>query len=67
MGNLMSQLHQLKKFTKLVIDSADVSLIKDYPIVDATTNPSLILKEVEKPFFIKLMDDPIVYANKKII
>ena len=38
----LSQLDQLKKFTKVVADTGDSETIRDYKPQDATTNPSLI-------------------------
>ena len=43
-----SQLDQLKKFTKVVADTGDFETMRDYKPQDATTNPSLILKAVQK-------------------
>src|SRR5215468_11252178 len=40
----LSQLDQLKKFTKVVADTGDFGTLKQYTPQDATTNPSLILK-----------------------
>jgi len=40
----LSQLDQLKKFTKVVADTGDFETIKQFTPQDATTNPSLILK-----------------------
>src|SRR5438552_1843900 len=38
----LNQLEQLKKFTKVVADTADFESIKDFKPQDATTNPSLV-------------------------
>lgn len=40
----MNKLEQLKKFTTVVADSGDIEAIRRYRPVDATTNPSLLLK-----------------------
>jgi transaldolase len=48
MSTSQSQLEQFKKFTKVVADTGDFQSIKDYEPLDATTNPSLILKAVQK-------------------
>ena len=40
----VSQLDQLKRFTKVVADTGDYATLKEYAPQDATTNPSLILK-----------------------
>jgi len=44
----MSQLDQLKQFTTVVADTGDFQTIKEFAPQDATTNPTLILKAVEK-------------------
>ncbi|NVD98373.1 transaldolase [Massilia sp. BJB1822] len=44
----MNQLEQLKQFTTVVADTGDFQSIKAYTPRDATTNPSLILKAVQK-------------------
>ena len=44
----MNQLEQLKKFTTVVADTGDFQLISIFTPQDATTNPSLILKAVQK-------------------
>jgi transaldolase len=44
----MNQLEQLKQYTTVVADTGDFQSIKAYTPQDATTNPSLILKAVQK-------------------
>ncbi len=44
----MNQLDQLKQFTTVVADTGDFEAMRAYAPQDATTNPSLILKAVEK-------------------
>ncbi|MBC7453049.1 MAG: transaldolase, partial [Massilia sp.] len=44
----MNQLEQLKQFTTVVADTGDFQSIKQFTPQDATTNPSLILKAVQK-------------------
>ncbi|MYN09317.1 transaldolase [Pseudoduganella aquatica] len=44
----MNQLEQLKQYTTVVADTGDFQSIKAYTPRDATTNPSLILKAVQK-------------------
>ena len=43
-----NQLDQLKSFTTVVADTGDFQTIKEYAPQDATTNPTLILKAVQK-------------------
>ena len=52
----MNQLEQLKQFTKVVADTGDFQSIKQYTPRDATTNPSLILKAVQKPEYKPLLE-----------
>jgi transaldolase len=54
-----NQLEQLKKFTKIVADTGDFESMKAYKPIDATTNPSLILKAVQKPEYRPLLDKAI--------
>ncbi|HEX8477611.1 MAG TPA: transaldolase [Telluria sp.] len=44
----MNQLEQLKQFTTVVADTGDFQSIQAFTPRDATTNPSLILKAVQK-------------------
>ncbi|MDR1305888.1 MAG: transaldolase [Verrucomicrobiales bacterium] len=48
MNTALSQLDQFRKFTKVVADTGDFQSIKQYAPLDATTNPSLIFKAVQK-------------------
>jgi len=45
----LNQLEQLRKLTRIVADTGDFALIKEYAPEDATTNPTLILKAAQKP------------------
>ena len=52
----MNQLEQLKQFTTVVADTGDFQTIKAYAPRDATTNPSLILKAVQKADYKHLLE-----------
>jgi len=52
----MNQLEQLKQYTTVVADTGDFQSIKAYAPQDATTNPSLILKAVQKPEYRPLLE-----------
>jgi transaldolase len=52
----MNQLEQLKQYTTVVADTGDFQSIKAYTPRDATTNPSLILKAVQKDEYKPLLD-----------
>jgi len=53
----MNQLEQLKQFTTVVADTGDFESMKTYQPQDATTNPSLILKAVQKPDYAPLLKE----------
>src|SRR5271170_5484628 len=55
----MNQLDQLKKFTRVVADTGDFGLMKEYAPEDATTNPTLILKAAQKPEYQSLVESVI--------
>ncbi|WFB35185.1 transaldolase [Kiritimatiellota bacterium B12222] len=52
----MNQLEQLKQFTTVVADTGDFESMREYKPQDATTNPSLILKAVQKDEYRPLLD-----------
>jgi transaldolase len=52
----ISQLDQLKQYTKVVADTGDFESIRDYKPQDATTNPSLILAAAQKSDYAHLVD-----------
>jgi len=58
----MNQLEQLKQYTTVVADTGDFQSIKAYSPKDATTNPSLILKAVQKPEYRPLLEKAIADA-----
>jgi transaldolase len=53
----MNQLDALKQYTTVVADTGDFRQIDAYLPQDATTNPSLILKAVQKPEYRSLLTD----------
>lgn len=60
MANLLDQ---LKAMTTIVADTGDVEAIKTVKPVDATTNPSLVLKASELPQYAPLIETAIAYAK----
>ncbi len=52
---MVSQLDQLKTFTTVVADTGDFRQLAQFAPQDATTNPSLILKAVQKPEYAPLL------------
>ena len=55
----MNQLDALKQFTTVVADSGDFRALAQFRPQDATTNPSLILKTVQKPDYQQLLKDTV--------
>jgi transaldolase len=55
----VSQLDQLKQFTKVVADTGDFESMRAYQPYDATTNPSLIFAASQKPEYGYLLDKAI--------
>jgi len=60
MANLLDQ---LKAMTTIVADTGDVEAIKSVKPVDATTNPSLVLKASQLPQYAHLIEEAIAYAK----
>ena len=58
------QLEQLKKFTKVVADTADFESIKDFKPQDATTNPSLVYAATQKQQYGHLLDEVLTDRKK---
>ncbi len=59
----LNQLEQLKRFTKVVADTADFESIKDFKPQDATTNPSLVYAATQKPQYTHVVEE--VMADRK--
>ena len=55
----MNQLDALKQFTTVVADTGDFKQLAQFKPQDATTNPSLILKAVQKPEYAPLLQDTV--------
>src|SRR5438045_9408747 len=53
----LNQLEQLKKFTKVVADTADFESMKAFKPQDATTNPSLVLAAIQKQNYAHLLEE----------
>jgi len=60
----VSQLDQLKQFTKVVADTGDFATLKEYAPQDATTNPSLILKAAQMAGY-KALVEKAISDNRK--
>ena len=55
----MNQLDALKKYTTVVADTGDFKQLAQFQPQDATTNPSLILKAVQKPEYAPLLSESV--------
>ncbi|HME89341.1 MAG TPA: transaldolase [Chthoniobacterales bacterium] len=53
----LNQVEQLKKFTKVVADTADFESMKEFKPEDATTNPSLVYAATQKQQYGHLLDE----------
>jgi transaldolase len=53
----LNQLDQLKKFTKVVADTADFETMKEFKPQDATTNPSLVYSATQKPEYAHVLEE----------
>ncbi|MFS1703274.1 transaldolase [Aestuariibacter sp. GS-14] len=62
---MSNQLASLRKITTVVADTGDIEAIKKYQPVDATTNPSLLLKAAGMPQYASLIDEAVAWAAKQ--
>ena len=60
---MSNQLESLRAVTTVVADTGDIEAIKKYQPVDATTNPSLLLKASELPQYKSLLTDSVAWAK----
>lgn len=60
-----SQLDQLKKMTTVVADTGDIEAIRTFKPVDATTNPSLLLKAASLPDYAPLLTEAKAWAQEQ--
>lgn len=60
-----NKLNQLKAMTQVVADTGDIEAIKLFKPVDATTNPSLLLKASELPHYQDTLKQAISWAKEQ--
>ena len=60
----LNQLEQLKKFTKVVADTAGFESIKEFQPQDATTNPSLVYAATQKQQYSRLIEEVLADREK---
>ncbi|MEP4148783.1 MAG: transaldolase [Halioglobus sp.] len=62
---MTSKLDQLKAMTDVVADTGDVEAIGRFQPLDATTNPSLLLKAAALPHYAQLLDNAKIWASSQ--
>ncbi len=62
---MQNQLEQLKALTTVVADTGDIEAIRQFTPVDATTNPSLLLKAAEIADYAPLLDQARNWADQQ--
>ena len=58
-----NKLEQLKSMTDVVADTGDIEAMRIYHPLDATTNPSLLLKAADLPHYAALMHRAVAWAR----
>jgi transaldolase len=53
---MSNKLDQLKAMTDVVADTGDIEAMRRFKPMDATTNPSLLLKAAALPHYAQLLD-----------
>jgi transaldolase len=62
---MSNQLESLRKITTVVADTGDIEAIKQYKPVDATTNPSLLLKAAQIAQYKPLIEEATAWAKSQ--
>ena len=62
---MTNKLDQLKAMTDVVADTGDIQAIERFQPLDATTNPSLLLKAAALPHYAELLDAAKAWAMKR--
>jgi transaldolase len=62
---MSSLLDQLRTFSEVVADTGDIDAIAKYQPLDATTNPSLLLKAAALDSYAPLIEDSIAWARQQ--
>ncbi|OIO71784.1 MAG: transaldolase [Zetaproteobacteria bacterium CG1_02_53_45] len=58
-----TRLEQLRRMTTVVADTGDIEAIRQWRPIDATTNPSLLLKAVNQPEYARFLDEAVAWAE----
>ncbi len=62
---MTSKLEQLKTMTDVVADTGDIEAMRRFRPMDATTNPSLLLKAAALPHYARLLDQAKTWAHAR--
>lgn len=62
---MQSKLEQLKTMTAVVADTGDIEAIRRFAPLDATTNPSLLLKAASLPQYAQLLENARHWARQR--
>ncbi|MFT4995077.1 MAG: transaldolase [Paraglaciecola sp.] len=62
---MTNQLQALREITTVVADTGDIEAIKKYQPVDATTNPSLLLKAADMPQYKHHLEQAVAWAKEQ--
>ncbi|AEP30847.1 transaldolase [Brumicola nitratireducens] len=62
---MTTQLESLRTLTTVVADTGDIEAIKKYQPVDATTNPSLLLKAASLPQYAEIIKESVAWAKSQ--
>jgi len=62
---MMSKLDALREMTPVVADTGDIASIEAHRPLDATTNPSLLLKAAKLPAYQPLVDEAVEYGQRR--
>ena len=62
---MSNQLQALRDITTVVADTGDIEAIKKYQPVDATTNPSLLLKAAEMEQYRSHLENAVAWAKEQ--
>ncbi len=62
---MSNKLEQLRTMTDVVADTGDIEAMRQYQPLDATTNPSLLLKAAALPHYADLMRQAVQWAQRQ--
>src|SRR5690606_29752758 len=66
--HMENQLEALRRYTTVVADTGDIEAIRQYRPTDATTNPTLILKAVQKEAYRYILDQVLTdHAHEDVV